>query len=187
MTEFDRKCDALIVGSGAVALVGALVVKVAGFEPLVVEKTELVGGSSAMSGGGLWIPNNPIMRELGYEDSFERALTYLNAVVPEAGMATSPERIRAFLENGPAMVSFLRDLGFRWRAAIGYPDYYPERPGGSVTGRSLEGAVFDGNKLGEWSKRLRRYPGAPPLPIHITDAAKLYLMLRTASGFATAL
>ncbi|MDW8043296.1 MAG: FAD-binding protein [Nitrososphaerota archaeon] len=187
MTEFDRKCDALIVGSGAAALVGALVVKVAGFEPLVVEKTELVGGSSAMSGGGLWIPNNPIMRELGYEDSFERALTYLNAVVPEAGMATSPERIRAFLENGPAMVSFLRDLGFRWRAAIGYPDYYPERPGGSVTGRSLEGAVFDGNKLGEWSKRLRRYPGAPPLPIHITDAAKLYLMLRTASGFATAL
>ncbi|MCS7117289.1 MAG: FAD-binding protein [Thaumarchaeota archaeon] len=187
MSESERKCDALIVGSGAAALVGALVVKVAGFEPIVVEKTDLIGGSSAMSGGGLWIPNNPVMKEMGYVDSFEAALTYLTNVVPEAGRATSPERIRAFLENGPKMVSFLSDLGFRWRAAVGYPDYYPEKPGGSATGRSIEGAVFDGRKLGEWLGRLRRYPGAPPLPIHITDAAKLYLMRRTASGLATAL
>lgn len=185
--EFDYRTDVVIVGSGAGALVAALTVREQGLEPLVLEKTELVGGSSAMSGGGLWVPNNPVSREAGLEDSFEAAWAYLEAVVPEQGPASSPERRRAFLEYGPRMVEFLRGLGFRWRAARGYPDYYPERPGGSVAGRAVEGAVFDGRRLGGWLARLRRYPGMPPIPLHTSDASKFPLVLRTPGGaFAAA-
>jgi 3-oxosteroid 1-dehydrogenase len=171
----DYAVDALVVGSGAAGLAGALTVRSAGYDVLVVEKTDLVGGSSAMSGGGLWIPNNHVSREAGVEDSFEAAWTYLTHVVPEAGEATSPERLRAYLTHGPEMVRFLADMGFRWRPALGYPDYYPEAPGGSVKGRCIEGAVFDARKLGPWARKLRRYPGAPPIPIHTNEAWKMYL------------
>ncbi|MDW8063314.1 MAG: FAD-binding protein [Candidatus Caldarchaeum sp.] len=172
--------DVLVVGSGAGALTGALTARHAGLEVLVAEKTELVGGSSAMSGGGLWIPNNPVSAAAGVKDSLDEAWTYLSHVVPPAGEATAPERIRAFLTHGPEMVKFLQQLGFRWRASVGYPDYYPEAPGGSVMGRAIEGAVFDGRKLGEWRKKLRRYPGAPPIPIHTNEASKMYLARSTA-------
>ncbi|MEN3048622.1 MAG: FAD-binding protein, partial [Candidatus Caldarchaeales archaeon] len=171
MADFDHRTDVLIVGSGAGALVGALVIREAGFEPLVVEKTDRIGGSSAMSGGGLWVPNNPVSREAGLDDSFEKAWRYLEAVVPDAGPAASPERRRAFLEHGPKMVEFLRRLGFHWHAAIGYPDYYPEKPGGSVTGRAIEGAIFDGRLLGPWLQRLRTYPGMPPIPVHTNEVS----------------
>lgn len=171
--------DVLVVGSGAAGLVGALAARHAGLRTLVVEKTELVGGSSAMSGGGLWIPDNPVSKKAGLSDSFEEAWTYLSNIVPEAGEATAPERIRAFLKHGPEMVKFLQDMGFKWRASVGYPDYYPEVPGGSVKGRCIEGAVFDGRKLGEWRGRLRRYPGAPPIPIHTNEAWRLYLARST--------
>ncbi|MDJ0274208.1 MAG: FAD-binding protein [Aigarchaeota archaeon] len=182
----EVRVDALVVGSGAAGLVGALTIRHAGYEVLLVEKTELIGGSSAMSGGGLWIPNNPVSAEAGVEDSFEQALTYLRNVVPEMRDASSLERIKAYLTYGPEMVRFLRDLGFRWRPSLGYPDYYPEVPGGSVKGRCIEGAVFNGRKLGEWRKRLRRYPGAPPLPIHTNEAWRLYLM-RSRIGVAALL
>ncbi|MCS7145168.1 MAG: FAD-binding protein [Nitrososphaerota archaeon] len=184
MSEFST--DVLVVGSGAAALVGALTARSAGLEVLVAEKTDLVGGSSAMSGGGLWIPNNPVSRQAGLEDSFEEAWKYLSNVVPEAGEATAPEKLRAFLINGPELVQFLQDMGFKWRASAGYPDYYPEKPGGSVKGRCIEGAVFNGRKLGEWRKRLRQYPGAPPLPIHTNEASKLYLT-RSWAGISTLL
>lgn len=187
MADFDHQADVLIVGSGAAALVAALVVREAGFEPLVVEKTERVGGSSAMSGGGLWIPNNSVSRAAGVRDSFEAAWRYLEAVVPKDSPASSVERLRAFLENGPEMVDFLRRLGFRWRPALGYPDYYPEQPGGSREGRCIEGAVFDGRRLGPWLRRLRRYPGIPLIPLHTNEAAAFALMRRTWTGARTAL
>ncbi|MCS7285536.1 MAG: FAD-binding protein [Anaerolineae bacterium] len=187
MYSFDHQVDVLIVGSGAGALVGALVVKEAGFEPLVIEKTDMIGGSSAMSGGGLWIPNNPVSLEAGLKDSFENAWRYLEAVVPDVGPVTSPERRRAFLEYGPKMVEFLRRLGFRWHAAVGYPDYYPEQPGGSKFGRAVEGAIFDGRQLGPWLKRLRIYPGAPPIPFYINEVSAFMVSLRTLQGFTTVL
>lgn len=187
MDRSDYQTDVLIVGSGAGALVAALVAKEAGLETLVIEKTDLVGGSSAMSGGGLWIPNNLVSREAGVEDSFEMAWRYLEEVVPAAGPAASPERRRAFLEYGPQMVEFLRRLGFRWHAAIGYPDYYPERPGGSERGRAIEGSIFDGRQLGPWLKRLRPFPGAPPIPIHTHEFSTFLLSLRTARGFLMAM
>jgi len=178
--------DLLVVGSGAAGLVGALTARSAGLDVLVVEKTELVGGSSAMSGGGLWIPNNHVSRRAGVEDSFEAAYEYLRRVVPEAGEVTSPERLKAYLRYGPEMVKFLEDMGFKWRASLGYPDYYPEVPGGSVAGRAIEPKVFNGRRLGEWLKKLRRYPGAPSLPIYTTEPSKLWVV-KSWAGFSTML
>ena len=88
MSDFDYQTDVLIVGSGAAGLVGALVVKEHGFEPLIVEKTAFVGGTTAWSGGGLWIPNNPVSRAAGVQDSLEAARIYLDHVVGEAGPAS---------------------------------------------------------------------------------------------------
>ncbi len=185
MPDFDYQTDVLVAGSGGAALVGALVVKEHGFEPLVVEKTAYVGGTTAWSGGGLWIPNNPVSRRAGLRDSFEDALRYMDEVIGDVGPASSPERRRAFLEYGPQMVEFLERLGFRWRASVGYPDYYPEKPGGSTFGRSIEGALFDGTRLGPWLARLHRYPNLPSVPLHTNEAAKFALALRTPSGALT--
>ncbi|MCS7257699.1 MAG: FAD-binding protein, partial [Thermomicrobium sp.] len=186
MPDFDYQTDVLIVGSGGAALVGALVVKEHGFEPLVVEKTAFVGGTTAWSGGGLWIPNNPVSRRAGLRDSFEEALRYMNEVIGDVGPASSPERRRAFLEYGPQMVEFLERLGFRWRPSLGYPDYYPEKPGGSIFGRSIEGALFDGRQLGVWLARLHRYPNLPSVPLHTNEASQFALVLRTPNGALTA-
>ena len=155
----------------------------AGLRTLVVEKTSFWGGTSAFSGGGVWIPANPLMLDDGVEDSFEDALAYLQDIVVDEGPATSPERIAAFLRTGPELVSALSQLGFRWVRAEEYPDYYPDRPGGRV-GRSIEGAVFDGRRLGSLLPSLRRRGDVPPLVVQTRDFAPLTLTLRTPAGAA---
>lgn len=146
--------DVVIIGSGGGALCAALAVKALGGEPLITEKQTRMGGSTALSSGIMWVPNNPLLRENGVEDSFERALTYLNAVVPDEGPATSPERRRAFLETGPRMVKFLQDSGVIFEYARGWSDYYDDRPGGEPRGRSLHCKYFDRRELGSWADRL---------------------------------
>ncbi len=150
---------------------------------LVVEKTSFWGGTSAFSGGGVWIPANPLMLADGVEDSFGDALTYLQEIVADEGPATSPERVVAFLRTGPELVSHLSRLGFRWARAEDYPDYYPDRPGGRV-GRSIEGEVFDGRRLGPLLPSLRRRGDVPPLVLQTRDFALVTLALRTPAGAA---
>src|SRR5579885_1515040 len=139
MAEPDETVDVVIAGSGAAGLVAALTASAQGLRPLVIEKSDKLGGSTAYSGGGLWIPNNPVQQAAGVPDSFEAALTYMEGVIEDVGPASSPERKRAFLRRGPEMVAFLQGLGFEWMAATGYPDYYPDRPGASTAGRCVEG------------------------------------------------
>ncbi|HEY0117775.1 MAG TPA: FAD-binding protein [Cellulomonas sp.] len=183
MTQFDLVTDVVVVGSGSAALTAALAAADGGRDVIVLESTDLVGGSSAMSGGGAWIPNNPVMKAAGVEDSYEKARQYIDLCIGDVGPASSPERRHAFLTEGPAMVSFLQGLGFTYVHARGYPDYYPERPGGSAVGRCIEGERWNTKKLGPWAKKVRGYI---PLPGHTYEFAQINLSFRTLKGFLTA-
>ncbi|SEP26702.1 FAD-binding protein [Trujillonella endophytica] len=153
--EWDLTTDVVVVGSGGGGLCAALAARSHGLDVLVAEKAEVVGGSTAMSGGGMWIPDNPLMRAAGAPDSADRALTYFEAVVGDVGPASSPERRRSYVENGPRLVSFLQDLGVPFRFADGYADYYSGAPGGSERGRTIEAHPYDTRALGDWAPRLR--------------------------------
>lgn len=170
----------VVVGSGAAALTAALAAKEAGLAPLVIESTSLVGGSSAMSGGGMWIPNNALMLKAGVPDTLADARTYIDTVIGDVGPASSPKRREAFLREGPHMVDWLTGLGFRFSYTPGYADYYPEQPGGSVLGRSIEPDFFDLNVLGPWKDKLNIIM---PIPLHTLDAAQVSLSMRTMSAF----
>ncbi|MBO0730590.1 MAG: FAD-dependent oxidoreductase, partial [Acidimicrobiaceae bacterium] len=158
MADWDYTTDAVIVGSGGGGLCAAVVARSRGLDALVLEKTEFVGGSTAMSGGGVWIPNNPVMLASGVRDSEEDALAYFNAIVGDVGPASSPERRRAYVEQGPRLIAFLQDQGIDFQFADGYSDYYTDAPGANEHGRTLEAVPFDAHELGPWEPKLR--PGA---------------------------
>jgi succinate dehydrogenase/fumarate reductase flavoprotein subunit len=176
----DSSKKVVVVGSGSAGFTAALAAKEAGLEPMIVESTSLVGGSSAMSGGGLWIPNNRLMLEAGVHDSYDDARLYMDTVIGDVGPASSPARREAFLREGPRMVDWLASLGFGWFYTPGYADYYPEQPGGSVQGRCIEPDFFELKKLGPWQDKLNI---ALPIPLHTLDAAQLSLAFRTLSAF----
>jgi 3-oxosteroid 1-dehydrogenase len=177
--------DLLVVGSGAGGLTAALTAARAGQRVLVAEKMSTLGGSTALSGGALWIPNNPLMREAGIEDSFDAAWRYLNGLVGDPGPASSPVRKRAFLEEGPEMVEFLLSAGVQLVICDGYPDYYAGRPGGRSGGRSIEPPPFDGRRLGADYARLGQRQLLPWLALRAQDLRGLSNGLRTWSAVRT--
>jgi 3-oxosteroid 1-dehydrogenase len=185
MSTFDQTVDAVVVGSGAAGMVTALAAREQGLRPVVVESAHLLGGNSAISGGGLWIPDNHVARQAGSADSYEEARTYLDLCVGDVGPASSPERRHAFLTRGPELVRWLETLGMRWIYARGYADYYPERPGGKAEGRAIEGRKYNLKRLGKWADSLRFSVRA--LPLYTTEASKLALVRRTWEGFSTAM
>ena len=148
---WDRSVDLLIAGSGGGGLVAALAAIDSGVEPLVVEKQSLVGGSTGMSGGMLWLPNNPLMQAAGIADSLEDGLAYFDDVVGDVGPASTPARRETFLRAGVEMVAFLQRSGVRMVRCPGWSDYYPNSKGGNAAGRSIEGVPFDAAALGDWS------------------------------------
>ncbi|MFI5046256.1 MAG: FAD-binding protein [Acidimicrobiia bacterium] len=156
MTTWDKSVDLVIAGSGGGGLVAAIAAIDEGLEPLVLEKQPMVGGSTGMSGGIIWLPNNPLMRAEGIADSHEDGLAYLEAVVGDVGPASSPERREMFLRAGTEMISFLQRRGVRLVRCPGYADYYADRVGGSAAGRSVEGVPFDADEIGPWKDRI--YP-----------------------------
>lgn len=158
---FDESCDLLIIGSGGASICAALAAKQAGATPLIVEKTDKIGGSTALSGGVLWVPNNSLMKREGVPDSFEEAWTYLEAC---AGDASSPARRRAFLEQAPRTADFLEEYGMQWYRSDGWSDYHSgEYPGGKAPGRTLEAKIFDLRELGPWVDKLRQMEGDQPI------------------------
>ncbi|MFD0523131.1 FAD-dependent oxidoreductase [Paractinoplanes durhamensis] len=178
MTEsWDREVDVLVVGSGAAGLSAAIAAATQGLRVLVVESTAKWGGTTALSGGGLWMPTNPFVDG----DSVEKALTYMESAIGEAGPASSPERRRAFVETIPEVFAFLQKLGVRWVPAKDYPDYYPDRPGGMV-GRGIEVQPFDTKKLGEWFATFRGRESIPA-PLRTDDVWLLSRAWSTPSGF----
>jgi 3-oxosteroid 1-dehydrogenase len=152
---WDTTVDFVIAGSGGGGMVAALTAAEAGAEALVLEKQALIGGSTCMSGGIFWIPNNPLMRAEGTPDSYEDALAHFETVVGDVGPCSSLERRHAFVTAGPEMTTFLQAQGLRLVTCPGYSDYYSNRKGGSDVGRGLEPVPWDGRRLGPWLPKLQ--------------------------------
>lgn len=155
MVTWDKSVDLLIAGSGGGGMVAALATLDAGLEPLIVEKQALVGGSTGLSGGMVWLPNNPLMRTDGVSDSHEAGLAYLTDVVGDIGAASSPQRREVFLTAGSEMITFLLRKGVRLVRCPGWSDYYPNHKGGNAAGRGVEGIPFDAAELGNWSNKVQ--------------------------------
>ncbi|MDO9148999.1 MAG: FAD-dependent oxidoreductase [Hydrogenophaga sp.] len=148
------ECDVLVAGSGAGGLSAAIAMAKAGLDVLVVEKADLFGGTTALSGGVLWIPGNRWDPQQG-DEARVMARRYLDA---EAGEALDPEAVESFLRNAPHMVEwFERETCVRF-VPTQYPDYHPDQPGGVSVGRSILAQPFDIRALGDDMARLR-----PPL------------------------
>ncbi|MET8053453.1 3-oxosteroid 1-dehydrogenase [Streptosporangium sp. NPDC005286] len=179
--------DVVVVGAGAAGMTAALVAAERGLNTLVVEKAAKFGGSAARSGAGIWIPNNQVILAAGVPDTPAKAAAYLAAVV---GSEVPAGRQAAFLDNGPAMISFvMQNSPLRFRYMEGYSDYYPERTGGLPNGRSIEPDMFDGNLLGPELANLN--PAYIPVPngqvVFSADYKWLNLALVNAKGAAIAL
>src|SRR3954464_11470997 len=155
MTRWDSTVDVVVVGSGGGGLTAALAAADAGASVLVAEKQPLIGGSTAMSGGMAWVPDNPVMRAAGVPDSYEDAMAHFEEVVGNVGPASSYERRHAFLTEGPEMVSFLQRCGVDLVYCPGYSDYYSTLAGGHDLGRAIEPAPWDGHALGDWLAKLQ--------------------------------
>lgn len=149
--------DVVVIGAGAGGMTAAAVAAAEGLSVLLIEKTEFVGGTTAWSGGMVWIPVNAQMKQAGLDDSRSDAANYLAATVPEKENA---ELRDTFLSRGPEAVEYLEaNTEVRLQPVKKYPDYYPEKPGATAGGRVLEPVAFDGARLGANFNRLR-----PPLP-----------------------
>jgi 3-oxosteroid 1-dehydrogenase len=168
----DETFDFVIVGSGAGAMAAALFMRSVGKRVLVLEKTELLGGTTARSGGVMWVPNNRFMKQAGVEDSYDKALTYLDALAEgetDVPGATRERRV-AYLQEAPKMLEFLEKQGVPLRRLASYPDYY-DAPGHSDESRTVVAALFDQNQLGDFKTKLR--PNFIPLPAAVDEAMQL--------------
>jgi len=153
-TGFDLEADVVVLGTGAAGLIAAISARDHGAdEVLILEKSGMVGGTSAMSGGMLWIPLNHKQAEHGIEDSYADVVEYLDGLAP--GML-EPDTLEAFLDNGPEMIRFLDDnTPVELDIYEGFPDYQPNAPGAMKHGsRSLDNAVFAFEELGAWAQRV---------------------------------
>ncbi|MCF3639280.1 FAD-dependent oxidoreductase [Rhizobium sp. TRM95111] len=149
-------CDVLVIGSGSAACASALRAARGGLKVLVIEKSAWLGGTSAMSGSGVWIPANHVAAEAGVADSRQEAIAYLRAVSPDGWLEKEDARWSAFVERAPDMLKFLAEntpLDFR---LVKEPDPFSEAPGGKLVGRMVSPMPLSRRILGPFACRLRR-------------------------------
>lgn len=176
-SAWDMETDVVVLGSGGSGLIAALTAGDAGARTMVLEKSEMIGGTTAISGGIVWVPNNPQMKQLGLHDSRADALAYLESLslgVMDMAMAA------AFIDQAPLMIEYLEaHTPVHFHVALGYPDYHPENPGGKPDGgRSLDPDLFAFAQLGPWQHRILNrgtdlHPQAPVIPLTLNESMGL--------------
>ncbi|MGW0939978.1 FAD-binding protein [Streptomyces sp. NPDC002666] len=179
---WDEEFDFVVVGSGGGGMAAALTAADSGLSTVVVEKGAMYGGTTGISGGGIWIPNNPTLKAKGHDDSRASVRRYLDLLTENRVPAA---RLDAFVDQGPAAMELLeksRWLRFFW--VKGYADYHPEYDGGRPRGRSVEALPFDTRNLGEDEKHQRPNSLKGPLGLWITakDYRDLAMVKRTWRG-----
>ena len=151
MTQ-NFECDLIVVGSGAAGLSCAITAKKRGLDVVVLEKEPVFGGTTALSGGVLWIPLNHHGRKQNAADTVEAVRTYM---MQETGSYFDEAAVQAFVENGPKMVEFFeRETAMKFIPTL-YPDYHPDVPGGVDIGRSILAEPYDIRGLGKDMPRLK--------------------------------
>jgi succinate dehydrogenase/fumarate reductase flavoprotein subunit len=149
-------CDLLVIGSGAGGLSAAVTAAHLGLKVLVVEKDPLFGGTTAWSGGWMWIPRNPLALAAGIDEDIEQPLAYLRQ---ELGAQFDEARARVYLEQAPRMVGFFSErTALRFIAGNAIADFHGRNPAAATGGRSVCAAPFDGRRLGDRIEQLK-----PPL------------------------
>jgi 3-oxosteroid 1-dehydrogenase len=165
MESYDEIFDFVVVGSGGGGLCAGLFMRSVSKSVVVLEKTDLIGGTTARSGGVMWIPNNLFMKRDGVEDTPEKAAAYLDTIVGnhKDTPGTSRERRQTYLTEAPRMLEFLISQGLKFTRVSCWPDYYDEMPGGVEAGRTVVPRLFNVNELGPWKQKLRigRFAGLP--------------------------
>jgi len=178
--------DVIVLGAGAGGMTASLVAAVEGLTVLLIEKSPLIGGTTAISGGMVWIPVNSKMNEIGVFDSLENAMTYLSQTVRNS---KAPDVLQAFLQNGDRAIRYLEDnSSVRFRPVTRYPDYYPSLPGATLGGRVLEPIPFEGRALGRHFAALRS--ALPEFMIFggmMIDRADIPHFLKVGQSFRSAL
>lgn len=159
-TNWDLETDLVVVGSGAAGMTSALTASTAGLNALVIEKAEVFGGTTALSGGVIWVPTNSLMQQANLADSADAALTYLKHNI---GNRVGEAKLASLVRHAPKMLDQMLSEGYLEAATFeGFPDYNPEAPGGAQAGRSVEPKVFPGRKLGASLGQLRRRSALAP-------------------------
>ena len=146
MTTPPETFDVIVVGAGAAGMSAALTAATQGLSTVLIEKSPYWGGSTSRSGGGVWIPNNSVLRRDGVEDTVDEARKYVHSIIGEHAPAA---KIDAYIDRGPEALDYLiahSALELEW--VKDYSDYYPEAPGGRLGGRSVEPKPFDARRLG---------------------------------------
>lgn len=175
--KFDKEVDVLVVGSGAGALTAAIVAQREGCKDvLVVEKSDKYGGTSSMSGGGIWIPNSHYARAEGVKDSADEALRYMQAVI---GDEVTEERQRTYVEKASEMLEYMAKNSRLQYETVPYSDYYPEMPGGKEGYRTHQPTPMHAKHLGEHFRTLREPPS------QVLVAGRLTMTMKEGRAFLT--
>lgn len=162
-----QEVDVIVLGCGAAGMTAALAAHETGAEVAIIERFDRIGGTSAVSGGVIWVPDNPRQRAAGLSDSREEALAYFKAL--DHGDLVD-ETLEAFVDRGPEALAFLEDIGALKVALLdGYPDYYLDRPGAKPEGgRALDHDLFALGELGEWAGRITAIEEPKPMMLRET-------------------